>query len=118
MRINRRNTAVTNDLGFGTKSTAGRSLNKDGSFNVKRIGLPRFRSFELYDRLILMSWRKFLFMVLCFYIIVNLIFAVIYMIIGTEHLAGIEGQTFGERYLDAFFFSSQTLTTLGYGRIS
>lgn len=118
MRINRRNTAVTNDLGFGTKSTTGRNLNKDGSFNVKRTGLPRFRSFELYDKLILMSWSKFLLMVICFYIIVNLIFACIYMLIGTEHLAGIEGKTIFERYLDAFFFSSQTLTTLGYGRIS
>lgn len=118
MRINRRNATISNDLGFGTKNTDSRSLNKDGSFNVKRIGLPRFRPYEWYDRLILMSWGKFLLMIVALYVLVNFIFAGLYVLIGVEHLAGIEGKTTGERFLDAFFFSSQTLTTLGYGRIS
>lgn len=118
MRINKRNTTTTNDLGFGTKSNGDRSLNKDGSFNVKRIGLPHFRPYEWYDRLILMSWGKFMLMIVLLYTLVNLVFATIYMLVGVEHLAGMAGQTTLENFLESFFFSSQTLTTLGYGRIS
>ncbi|MCU0433002.1 MAG: ion channel [Bacteroidia bacterium] len=119
MRINRRtNSTLTTDLGLGTKTGAGRSINKDGSFNVKRIGLPRFRPYEYYDRLILMPWGKFLLMIISFYVLLNFIFAGIYVLIGVEHLMGITAQNPADRFLEAFFFSSQTLTTLGYGRIS
>jgi inward rectifier potassium channel len=118
MRINRRNNAISNDLGFGTKNTAARSLNKDGSFNVNRIGLPRFKTYELYNTLVFMSWGKLLLLIFTIYFVVNVIFAGIYVLIGVEHLAGIEGTTPLARFFDAFFFSSQTLTTLGYGRIS
>jgi inward rectifier potassium channel len=52
------------------------------------------------------------------YVSVNLIFALLYFLIGTEHLVGILGTTNWERFLECFFFSTQTFTTLGYGRIS
>jgi inward rectifier potassium channel len=40
------------------------------------------------------------------------------MLIGVEHLQGVIGETFWEKFWEAFFFSSQTITTVGYGRIS
>lgn len=107
-----------NDLGLGTKTGSKRSLNRDGSFNVKRIGSGRLRGFEIYHKLIHISWPRFFALLFLSYFAVNLVFAILYYFIGTEHLRGIEGSTSWERFLDTFFFSSQTLTTVGYGRIS
>jgi inward rectifier potassium channel len=35
-----------------------------------------------------------------------------------HHLVGVIGNNFNDKYWEAFFFSAQTLTTVGYGRIS
>lgn len=117
-RINKKYTE-NSDLGLGTRATSGRGVNKDGSFNVERVGVPKFRYYEIYHSLISMSWGKFILLILLSYGIVNLLFASIYYFIGMEHLAGVsENGSSADRFLEAFFFSSQTLTTLGYGRIS
>ena len=108
------------DLGFGLRSEGrlNRALNKDGSFNVKRTGQTFFDSFELYHWLISISWKHFILVVLLWYTIVNLIFAALYAVVGVEGLTGIDNTTRMSKMFDAFFFSSQTLTTLGYGRIA
>ena len=62
----------TLDPGFGTSKVGSRSMNKDGSFNVERIGRPRFRPFEIYHNLIKMSWTRFFIYVLGTYFIANL----------------------------------------------
>jgi inward rectifier potassium channel len=49
---------------------------------------------------------------------VNLLFAGLYFLIGVEHLSGVESSTLWESFLGAYFFSSQTLTTVGYGHIA
>lgn len=110
---------VINDLGLGTKLSNGRGVNKDGSFNVVREGIPKFRPYEMYHTIISMTWGKFLFWVMLTYTLVNIIFACIYYLIGMESLAGISPTaTETEKFYEAFFFSSQTLTTLGYGRLA
>jgi inward rectifier potassium channel len=52
------------------------------------------------------------------YIIINLIFAIIYYIVGIEHLTGIHKGSAVNNFTEVFFFSAQTFTTFGYGRIS
>lgn len=108
------------DIGFGTKISGKeqRMINRDGSFNVIRKGQSFWDTFNVYHSLITMSWRNFLIFVLLFYIAINLVFAGLYYLIGMEHLAGALGATSQEKFFDAFFFSAQTVTTLGYGRIS
>lgn len=114
-----RRSQASDDLGLGNKGGKGRGVNKDGSFNVERIGVPKFRPYEIYHSLISMSWGKFSLLVLVAYGVVNLLFAMIYYFIGTEHLSGITpDMSEKHRFMEAFFFSSQTLTTLGYGRIA
>jgi inward rectifier potassium channel len=108
------------DLGFGTNITSeeSRLINKDGSFNVKRIGDSFLNSVNWYHRLITMSWWAFLATVFLFYSFLNLIFACVYVIIGVDYLAGMNvGQSL-HPFWEAFFFSAQTLTTVGYGRVS
>ncbi len=109
-----------NDLGLDTKTPAGgyRTLNKDGSFNVRKINVPLFERINFFHSLVSMSWWRFFGIIAICYILVNLLFATLYMTIGVEHLTGIEGITDLDKFLEAFFFSAQTITTLGYGRVA
>ena len=65
-----------------------------------------------------MKWRKFIPLVLTFYVFINLVFACIYYIIGVEHLGGVNSVEPLDKFFDAFFFSAQTISTVGYGHIS
>lgn len=111
---------IDRDLGFGTKITSERSrlINKDGSFNVKRFGDSYLDSVNWYHRLITMSWPKFLVMVFLFYFVLNLFFASLYLLVGIDYLEGLSNSHQLDDFWEAYFFSSQTLTTVGYGRIS
>jgi inward rectifier potassium channel len=106
------------DLGFGTANQINRMINPEGSFNVKRTGLPFFESLNFYHSLITMSWPRFNILIFFLYITVNIFFACLYVFFGTEKLAGATGVTLQDQFFDAFFFSAQTFTTVGYGRIS
>lgn len=108
-----------NDLGFGTAAGGNRNMNKDGSFNVERTGEPFFRPYEIYHSLITMSWTRFISLVLIGYLLANLLFAAIFYFVGAEHLSmDASKMSESEKFWEVFFFSSQTLTTLGYGRIA
>ena len=108
------------DLGFGTKAIEGsaRLLNRDGSFNIRRKGLPFYESFSFYHYLISISWWKFLAIIAIGYVVMNAIFGAVYFAIGTEHMIGIDGNTPFKQYMESVFFSTQTFTTVGYGRVS
>jgi inward rectifier potassium channel len=108
------------DVGFGTKitGTATRLVNRDGNFNVKRIGQPFMAWLNLYNRLIVMSWAKFGLLILMVFLLANLFFGSLYYFIGTHHMQGIIATTPLGKFAESFFFSAQTLTTVGYGRIS
>lgn len=108
------------DLGFGKQITDPtiRLVNQDGTFNVQRINMPFWGWLNIYHRLITMPWRNFGFAVFIMFLIVNSLFAGLYVLAGLEHLQGIDMSTPMAQFWDAFFFSAQTLTTVGYGRIA
>jgi inward rectifier potassium channel len=108
------------DLGFGSQPVIKNQflLNQDGSPNVKRIGLPFFNTTNNYHYLITMSWTNFWILVIIGYAVLNLIFAFLYMACGVNGLDGSSGATTMRQFWDAFFFSAQTISTVGYGRIS
>ncbi|MCW3086008.1 MAG: potassium transporter [Bacteroidetes bacterium] len=109
-----------NELGFGTKTSSQRMrlINKDGSFNIDRIELSRWNSTSIYHALITMSWRKFNSTVVLYFIIINLFFAACYDIAGMQGLRGDEAVTQVDKFMEAFFFSTQTFSTVGFGRLS
>lgn len=109
-----------NDLGLGSKtsSTAFRALNKDGSFNVNKHNVSFVERFNFFHALITMSWAKFLGVLLLGYFVVNTLFASIYYYVGVENLTGIRANSTIDEFIEAFFFSAQTVTTLGYGRVA
>ena len=65
-----------------------------------------------------MSRWKFVLLIFIFFFSINLLFAFIYLFIGVEHLGGLVAITPLEKFGEAFFFSAQTFTTVGYGRIN
>jgi inward rectifier potassium channel len=93
-----------------------RTINKDGSFNVKRIG-ARLQDANLYLFLIRLPWPVFIGLVFVAYFVANLIFACAYYFLGTEHLHGADLSTPVHAFESAYFFSTHTLTTVGYGSI-
>ncbi len=108
------------EVGFGTRvyEPNQRLLNKDGRSNVHRKGLPFFESMSFYHALISMPWWKFNLLIICCYLVVNMIFACIYYSVGLDGLGGMVGITENDKFWEAFFFSAQSLTTVGYGRIN
>lgn len=106
------------DTGFGTQTPRQRSVNIDGTFNIERTGLSVFRLDDVYTNLITMKWRKFIPLVLVVYAFINVLFAMIYYSVGVNHLGGVKSITPIDQFFDAFFFSAQTISTVGYGHIS
>lgn len=106
-----------NDLGFGTKITASgeRLINRDGSFNIRRTGI---RNWTPYMWLVEMPWPPFFGIVFLFYELTNAFFALLFVLAGVENLNGVSSSGFFSDFLQAFFFSIQTFTTVGYGFIS
>lgn len=89
-----------------------RTIDKDGSFNVRRRGGS---GFNFYLFLIDTTWPKFIAVVATAYFFVNLLFAGLFVAAGTDHLYGANTNTGLGPFQSAFFFSVHTLTTVGYG---
>jgi inward rectifier potassium channel len=94
-----------------------RAVNKDGSFNVRRAGAD-WSAFHPWLSIVRMSWGGFVLLVLGFYIAVNTGFALSYFAMGPDQVAGSAAATEGGRFLNDFFFSAQSLTTVGYGNLA
>jgi len=94
-----------------------RALNKDGSFNVRRRG-ANWRAFHPWLAVIRMSWPAFTALVFAFYLSVNTVFALAYFSMDASQIAGSAAHTELRRFMNDFFFSAHTLTTVGYGNLA
>jgi inward rectifier potassium channel len=108
------------NTGFGTNSnsTGGRFINKDGKPNVIKKGVGILNRYSWYHTLLGMKQQRFGLLLLSIYIGINLIFAGVYYLIGIDHLKGVNTGSPIKNFTEVFFFSAQTFTTVGYGRIS
>ena len=120
MKIRKNVFKFKRNTGFGSipENEGSRLINKDGSVNIIRSGLSFTTRFDIFHWLINMSWLTFFSFVLLGYILVNISFGFIYVFLGIEGLSGVHATSFWGQCLEGFYFSSQTLTTLGYGAIS
>ncbi|MBN21015.1 MAG: ATP-sensitive inward rectifier potassium channel 10 [Bdellovibrionaceae bacterium] len=77
---------------------------------VKRRNLPKGANRDFYHRLLVMPWGQLIFYFGMTYLVLNLIFALLYY----PQLDGVAHTQPGS-FRHAFFFSVQTLSTIGYG---
>jgi inward rectifier potassium channel len=97
-------------------ATLRRAIRKDGGFNVRRRGRT-WRDVSPYLFLLNTPWTIFMTLLFAGFVSVNLLFAFLYYWVGGVERLHHATVTSFSRFLDAFFFSSQTLTTVGYGAI-
>jgi inward rectifier potassium channel len=110
-RIQKKNSSEKYGKQWFRNNASGRFINKDGFPNVKRRGVNVFNKLSWYHTMLNLSSFRFLSYLVIAYILVNLCFA-LYYLIGVEHLTGIDKSDPLNEFIDVFFFSSQTFTTL------
>jgi len=93
-----------------------RTINRDGSFNVSRRGFRRAAG-NVYVNLIRTTWPRFLGIMACLYLFVNGLFGAVYVLLGPGALRASDRDLGLNPLAQAFFFSTQTLSTVGYGSI-
>jgi inward rectifier potassium channel len=90
---------------------ASRTFLRDGTYNIERRGLPRRRiTQDVYFHLLGLKWRWLIAYVAVIYTAVNSLFALLYLGFGNAIANARHGS-----FEDAFFFSVQTMATIGYG---
>ncbi len=107
------------DPGLGQKleGKLQRVIDQDGSFSVVRSNVP-FSSFNPYISLISMTWTRFFTVIVAGFLGINALFALVYCLVGIEHLKGANAADQLECFLSAYYFSVHTFTTVGYGNMS
>ncbi len=87
-----------------------RRRGRNGGPIVRRIGVPRESWRDVYHSLLTRSWGAFFGIVISLYLALNLIFALLYAL----QPGSVAGARPGSA-LDDFFFSVETMATIGYG---
>lgn len=105
----------TKDPGFGHASSnnAQSMIDEKGSSNVIHTNRKRNIN-DLYTYFIEVSWMQFFLFIVLNYTLLNILFAFIYLMIGIDNITASKGNLLDD-FLNGFFFSAQTLTTVGYG---
>ncbi len=109
------------DTGLDEKLSelSGRLLNKNGQPMVRKSGQAWYKNFSVYHTLMHLSIFKFIGLIFVIYSAINFIFGLTYYLLGARALGlNIEPDSKFELFYNCFFFSAQTLSTVGYGRLS
>src|SRR4029450_317590 len=86
---------------------------RSGQVEVVKVGTDAWRWRDVYRWLLSLRWPQFAAFVASVYIGLNLLFAALYSLQQNS----IAGSTGGHWVFDCFFFSVQTLATVGYGHL-
>jgi inward rectifier potassium channel len=81
-----------------------------GSYEFEKRGISRFDLRDPYRIALLLTWPQFLAALLGLYLIVNVVFATLYWLIP-----GSVANARPNSFADVFFFSVETVATVGYG---
>ncbi len=111
---------VNNDTGFSNNanSVGGRFINRDGSFNLRKEGMTIYDRFSIFHSMLNLPRWKFISLIVGFFLCINVLYTVIYLLIGIHQFQGIIGITEWQKVKEIYFFSTETFTTVGYGRVN
>ena len=111
---------ANNDTGFGTNvnSYGGRFINRDGSYNLVKEGISFWDRFSLFHSMLNMPLWKFVTVIVVFFLFINLLYTIIYFLLGADGFQGIIAVTKWQQFKELYFFSTETFTTVGYGRVN
>lgn len=111
---------VNNDTGFGNNAAdyGGRFVNRDGSFNLRKEGVPVWERYSIYHSMLNMPRWKFISVIVIFFLCINLLYTLIYLLIGMDQFTGMIGSSAWQKIKEVYFFSTETFTTVGYGRVN
>src|SRR5580658_4179560 len=87
-----------------------RGLAVDRAPPVRRLTDRSWRTHDLYHTLLIVPWSGFLALLATGYVVFNLVFAALYLLQPGAIADAAPGS-----FADAFFFSVQTMATIGYG---
>ncbi|HMF45312.1 MAG TPA: potassium channel family protein, partial [Candidatus Udaeobacter sp.] len=96
-----------------TKGKQNRVSVQAGQVEFVKVNIGGWQSRDAYQWLLALRWPQFAVLVAAVYITLNLLFATLYSL-DRESIAGSTG---GSWFFDCFFFSVQTLATVGYGHM-
>lgn len=83
---------------------------KDRSSGVERVGVPRIAPQDLYYYILVQPWSVFFLILILLYLSANCVFASLYML-----QTGAIAEARPGSWADSFFFSIETMATVGYG---
>jgi inward rectifier potassium channel len=108
------NTGFADQLG----DVAERFISKKGKGNVRKIGFSRLKHISLFHTLI--DLNIYAFWIVCFvgFVLINIAFGCTYYFLGADLILIEPGLTPKDQLLECFYFSAQTLTAVGYGRLA
>jgi inward rectifier potassium channel len=111
---------LNDDTGFSTTGNinGSRFINRDGTYNLRKTGWPFWQRYSIYYTMINMPVWRFISIIFIFYIVINLLFTLIYVSLGAGEFTGMIAQHGWKMFKEIYFFSTQTFTTVGYGRVS
>ena len=111
---------LNNDTGFSTTGiiNGSRFINRDGTFNLHKKGWPFWDRFSIFYTMITLPLWQFIATIVLFFFSINLVYTGIYWFIGPHQFTGFITQTPVGIFKELYFFSTETFTTVGYGRVN
>jgi inward rectifier potassium channel len=110
---------INDDTGFGTRDNyGGRFINRDGTFNIRKEGQGFWQRFSLFQSMLNLPLWKFVGVIIIFFIGINLLFTATYLLLGPGQFMGMISNDRWSEIKEVYFFSTETFTTVGYGRVN
>jgi inward rectifier potassium channel len=102
-------TIMTPGFGTNVNSYGGRFINRDGSYNLQKEGVSFWNRFSLFHSMLNMPLRKFITVIILFFLGINLLYTIIYVLIGVEGFQGIIATSRWQQYKELYFLVQKLL---------
>lgn len=89
---------------------------ESGEMPVRAKGMPRRSLADSYHQLLRTTWPRLIGLMIAIFIVANLIFALLYTL-DADGISTSQGPAVDSLYLKMFFFSVDTVATIGYGNM-